>query len=1012
MNNYPPIFKEYCSYLSTYKEKYGDKTIVLMQVGSFYEIYAILNDNEQVGEINIYHICQNLMNIAVAKKTNNVLMSGFQLPYSSKFIKLLIENNYTVVLVNQVTEPPNPVRKVTDIISPGTYIEKFNNESNNYMMSIYIENITDDFISVGISIIDVSTGKNYVYQIGKNLDTQFWKDELSRLINYYSPKEYLFQLKNMDLTMNDIINYWDTNNGIIQINHYKDKIYQSISYQNELLQKVFQFTNLLSPIEGLDFVYKNELRNSYVYMLQYIYEHKVDIIRNINIPEDIENIHHLLLTSNSVRQLNVISNYSYYKGKYESLYSICDSCGFIGGKRLLKERLLFPSIDPLILQMRYDKIECFRHNEMYNDIKQDIHKLTDFDKGLRKMGLDMINTTEFLSIKLSYDFCNRIINKIELNDKLNNLYSDYSETLINYKLFYKEIQSKFEYSHFIKERSYFKQGIYEDLDKLDKEIIDTDKMLNLLSKRLSSIIDVDNSCKFDNNDKFGYYLYCTKKRSKLLEQRLKNIPNQCIVVRDNHNKIIFEIPYDNLTFKIKDSTNVFIECDISKSLTTQLYNSIQLIKQLNTIYWKQTINSLYIKYNQTLKNFHYMISDIDVSSTSAKISIENKYCKPTLIENDKSCLLGTDLRHPIVEKISDSTEYITNNIILGKDDKDGILLFGTNACGKSTLMKSIGLNVIMAQAGLYVACSSFKFKPYTRIFTRILNNDNIFRSQSSFAVEMMELRTIFQLSDKNSLILGDELCSGTETLSAISIVSQSLDCLSKKKTSFIITSHLHQINEVKQVNELHNLDIYHLKIKYDKGILIYDRKLSPGSGPPIYGLKVCEVMGLSKEFIKGANEILKSLTEMSQTILTTKSSQYNSEVFMDECKVCEGYAEETHHIKEQHLADSNGMIDHHHKNKKHNLVPLCKSCHKKVTYGGLNIYGWKQTSRGSQLDFEYVDKKILSSNKYNDTQIEIIMNYKEQVLSKKITKQMCINMIDLNYGFIPTSKEISDIFLR
>ena len=114
-----------------------------------------------------------------------------------------------------------------------------------------------------------------------------------------------------------------------------------------------------------------------------------------------------------------------------------------------------------------------------------------------------------------------------------------------------------------------------------------------------------------------------------------------------------------------------------------------------------------------------------------------------------------------------------------------MLLFGTNACGKSTLMKAVGLNVIMAQAGFFVPCSSFEYKPYTKIFTRILNNDNIFRSQSSFAVEMLELKTIFQSCDSNSLILGDELCSGTETLSAISIVSQSICCLAQKDV-FII----------------------------------------------------------------------------------------------------------------------------------------------------------------------------------------------------------------------------------
>ena len=161
-----------------------------------------------------------------------------------------------------------------------------------------------------------------------------------------------------------------------------------------------------------------------------------------------------------------------------------------------------------------------------------------------------------------------------------------------------------------------------------------------------------------------------------------------------------------------------------------------------------------------------------------------QYCKPVIINQIKACLIAEDIRRPIVERISTDTEYVTNDVTLGIDEKDGILLFGTNACGKSTLMKAIGLNVILAQAGFFVPCSRFQLKPYTQIFTRILNNDNIFRSQSSFAVEMMELRSIFQLADENSLILGDELCSGTETTSAISIVSKSLDILSTKQSLY------------------------------------------------------------------------------------------------------------------------------------------------------------------------------------------------------------------------------------
>ena len=160
-------------------------------------------------------------------------------------------------------------------------------------------------------------------------------------------------------------------------------------------------------------------------------------------------------------------------------------------------------------------------------------------------------------------------------------------------------------------------------------------------------------------------------------------------------------------------------------------------------------------------------------------SVENGYYCPILEisdEEEKGFVVAKDIRHPIVEKINEDTEYITNDISLGKE-KDGMLLFGTNACGKSTLMKAIGLNIIMAQAGLYVASREFRYKPYNQIFTRILNNDNIFRAQSSFAVEMQELNGILQKADNNSLILGDELCSGTETISAISIVATGIEYL-------------------------------------------------------------------------------------------------------------------------------------------------------------------------------------------------------------------------------------------
>ena len=122
---------------------------------------------------------------------------------------------------------------------------------------------------------------------------------------------------------------------------------------------------------------------------------------------------------------------------------------------------------------------------------------------------------------------------------------------------------------------------------------------------------------------------------------------------------------------------------------------------------------MYNKYHSSLKKFYIFLSEVDGYCSGAKVSIQNGYYRPEIIDSEKSFMDVKDIRHPIVEKIHTSTEYITNDIHLGKEgEKDGILLFGTNACGKSTIMKAVGLNIIMAQAGLFVAASSFKYKPF------------------------------------------------------------------------------------------------------------------------------------------------------------------------------------------------------------------------------------------------------------------------------------------------------------
>ena len=198
---------------------------------------------------------------------------------------------------------------------------------------------------------------------------------------------------------------------------------------------------------------------------------------------------------------------------------------------------------------------------------------------------------------------------------------------------------------------------------------------------------------------------------------------------------------------------------------------------------------------------------------------------------------------------------------------------------------------------------------------------------------MSELRVILNYCDENSLVLGDELCSGTENESALSIIISSLMHLHEKKSSFIFATHFHEIVEdYEEIKELNRLSIKHLHVYYDreKQTLVYDRKLKSGIGSKMYGLEVCKSLYMPTEFLENAFSIRNKYFPNNQGTLSHKTSTYNTQKIRGKCEICnEIVGEEIHHIHQQKDADENGFIGHFHKNSKHNLMSLCSNCHDK-----------------------------------------------------------------------------------
>jgi len=1003
------ILKEYIHYYEDNVKKFGENTIVLMAVGKFYEIYSVINDEIKKGP-DIYYF-SDILGIQVSRRNksidkisfDNYLMSGFPIDNAQKFIKILLNYDYTIVLVDQVTEPPNPEREITKIISPGTSIENYNSSDTNYLLSVYISKYNSDnrdIYSLGISAIDISTGKNSIHSIRSNkYDNDIWSDELFRIIHFYNPSEIIFHVNqdDLELSISEISNRWSLKSNIIHYNCYSHTMFFKPSYQNEVLKKIFPNTGFLTPVEYLGIEREIEMIYSYLFMVQFIHEHKFDTIRELPKPEIKEVTHNLLLSHNCIYQLYLVPNRDIKTGKNDSLLSIVNNCKTPIGRRICKDRLLYPIIDSKKLQDRYEMIRLFLkkdgNNYYYQNIIPYLTKIFDIEKLHRRMYLQMLTPYEFYTLHISYMYINKIVEQLKIYDishEFNSKYdkfTDYQNTYLN-TFEMKELEK---YSLTNMNTSIFKRDKYPEIDKLQDTIEDCDSKIKQICEKLGFYIDrkKSNVVKYECNDKYGYHIYITETRSKNLKKAINNLSNTSI----NMNFFMLELKDIQM---FKRGSNVHLEFDYLTELCDKLLLSQRKLQSLNKNLYLEFIDLLTKDYSFLLSDIVDYVGFVDLNCNLGKLSIENCYCFPEIIHSDKSFIEAEQIRHPIVEKIQTELEYIPNDIKLSED---GILLFGTNACGKSTLMKSVGLSLIMAQAGFPVSCKSFKFSPYTQIFTRILNNDNIFKRQSSFAVEMSELRGILKRSNSKSLILGDEICSGTETVSALSIVSAGLKKLSDISCSFIFTSHLHQLMEIQLVQNISNLQVKHLKIHYDKQTnqLIYDRKLEDGSGPAIYGLEVCDAMDLGSEFVSLARSVQIEITNDNKNIINTKKSNYNTDIKMDLCAICKDKSEHTHHINEQQYADSNNIINHYHKNIQHNLVALCEKCHYKVHNDNLEIYGYHQTSEGIQLNYKFTDSIKPKRKKYDEKTLDIINQYKKDIIDKKLKKTTLINKLELEH---------------
>lgn len=896
------LLEEYYTYCEKHrKEEEGRLTMI--QAGGFFECY----DNDIHGDKGCGAKLSQLLTINLTRKNKNkssetgdenAYMCGFPISSLNKYVTKLNDMGYSVAVYKQ-REDNKKVRYLQGIYTPTIRIENNDEESNDniYHLSFGVYFLQKYPVQHGrirtfeyshhYCTMQLSTGKIYM---GENIDSeydrmiqQFLVQNSSKEVFYYFDGFEPDEMKKIQQILpNQTLHSWESNRIASEYNeqHIENYTTFEMSHHSEMEQCIY---NGLQFIEKHDSYYLKGLRfpnDAWTKNDQLpIVQYNRDLFREL-----------FLFSINEERQLA--------STKKSTVFDILSTSMNVMAKRNLRKILQHPKTSMESIQEGYRKIEnCNVTNEQ------------------KKYFVDLFDVEWYYVRWYRENLSFKCLSK---------LLTAYQEL----EVWYPELKSLNDYVKEIWNLNAMKTfpnlcPIHEDYFRHDHE--DHEQLTNLKREIYEIYTQIE---KFEKD---GVVL-------------ITNVPN----VHEYH----FQIPskkwakfskskQDQYRILEKKTTNTKIMPHPVDSLLRQLAKNMTMLRKLQQEKFTHYQNEIFSRFEDMLCCFHQTLMDECTFSVLKDFFEKNDYHCPLLSTTSKKGYCHfQNLRHVIVEQIDKNNLYVPLSFEIDQDKNIGSLIYGMNSSGKSTFMKSVGLALWLAQCGLFVPASSFEFSPYSRIFSKFNHSDNLYCGHSLFVSEMSDLDYILKHSTDNTLLLMDELTSGTEVHSASSLIIAMMEEFLKKKISFCFTTHIHWIGEYVQKHL--NVNLFHFTYDTTKDIRkekllaesvhdFYNRELKAGSGPKTYGIEVAEKIGIAPSLIKRAYQIRSGVHFFYEPHDTNKTSRYNASVKMEKCLVCnETKNLHCHHIFPQQYFDSTNILQGFRKDGKYNLVVLCQKCHDNI----------------------------------------------------------------------------------
>lgn len=815
------VDKEKCSpmmqkYLET-KEQYND-CILFYRLGDFYEMFfddAILVSRE--------------LEITLTGKDcgleERAPMAGIPYHAAENYIARLVSKGYKVAICEQLEDPKTTKgivkRGVIKVVTPGTVVESnmLEERKNNYIMSICKAGLY-----FGIAVSDISTGEFYSTEIKETNNFSLLMDEISR----YSPAE---------IVANKMMN--ESEAEILKIKTRFPEVYITScdeSYFSEDVSKTVQNFRLVDS-KGNDIEKADDKLLSIASinaLKEYITSTQMTDLSHINKVIIYSVSKYMSLDINARRNLEITEKLR-DRSKKGTLLWVLDKTSTSMGGRLLRRWLNDPLIDEVEINKRLGAVEELKNDIMLRgEVIENLKKVYDIERLAGKMAYGNGTPRDMITLK------NSLSRLPDIRQVLQNVNSEYLKEIYQNIDELKDIHELIEKSIVddppmtTKDGGYIKLGYDENIDTLKHATTDGKSWLMKLEADEKEKTGIK-SLKIGFNKVFGYYIEVTNLYKDMVPDTY--IRKQTLTNGERY-----------ITEKLKNMENQILGAE-EKVIKLELEAFRQIREEIagNVKRMQKTAEA---------------ISSLDVLTSFAQVAEEMNYCKPTI--NKDGILNIKEGRHPVIEKMLSSGEFVSNDTYLDTDQNRLAIITGPNMAGKSTYMRQVALITLMAQVGSFVPATEATIGVVDKIFTRVGASDDLSMGQSTFMVEMMEVASILKEATKNSLVILDEIGRGTSTYDGLSIAWAVAEYIADKEkcgAKTLFATHYHEMTTLeKEGNGIKN---YSIAVKEKGEDIIFLRKIVEGGTDESYGVHVAKLAGVPKDVTKRANEILKSLERKS-----------------------------------------------------------------------------------------------------------------------------------------------------